>query len=100
MSIFGWSYPPGAADDPSAPYNQDDDRCWICGGDVDSCVCDECPVCGTIGDPDCYTEHGMKHNATQLAVIERHKLEERERIERENALYQMSLDEHKNEEQI
>jgi len=23
MSIFGWSYPPGAADDPNAPYNQD-----------------------------------------------------------------------------
>lgn len=23
MSRFGWSYPPGAANDPSAPYNQD-----------------------------------------------------------------------------
>lgn len=23
--IFGWSYPPGAAGDPSAPYNQDDE---------------------------------------------------------------------------
>jgi hypothetical protein len=22
-SIFGWSYPPGAANDPYAPYNQD-----------------------------------------------------------------------------
>lgn len=22
---FGWSYPPGAANDPSAPYNQTDD---------------------------------------------------------------------------
>lgn len=25
MGIFGWSYPPGAASDPYAPYNQDDD---------------------------------------------------------------------------
>jgi len=23
MSKFGWSYPPGAANDPHAPYNQD-----------------------------------------------------------------------------
>lgn len=23
-TMFGWSYPPGAANDPSAPYNQDD----------------------------------------------------------------------------
>lgn len=23
MSIFGWSYPPGAENDPFAPYNQD-----------------------------------------------------------------------------
>ena len=25
MTDFGWSYPPGAENDPSAPYNQDDD---------------------------------------------------------------------------
>ncbi len=25
MGLFGWSYPPGAANDPSAPYNQDDE---------------------------------------------------------------------------
>ena len=25
MGIFGWSYPPGAANDPYAPYNQTDD---------------------------------------------------------------------------
>lgn len=24
MSKFGWSYPPGAANDPNAPYNQPD----------------------------------------------------------------------------
>ena len=25
MGVFGWSYPPGAANDPNAPYNQDAD---------------------------------------------------------------------------
>jgi hypothetical protein len=25
MSVFGWHYPPGAANDPNAPWNRDDD---------------------------------------------------------------------------
>lgn len=25
MGTFGWSYPPGAENDPNAPYNQDDE---------------------------------------------------------------------------
>jgi len=33
-NIFGWSYPPGAANDPNAPYNQDEgwteDYCPTC----------------------------------------------------------------------
>ena len=31
---FGWAYPPGAENDPRAPYNQteeDGDACEICG---------------------------------------------------------------------
>ncbi len=33
---FGWSYPPGAANDPMAPYNQqeDDEHCVFCGADL------------------------------------------------------------------
>jgi len=36
MSKFGWSYPPGAANDPFAPYNQefDDEHCVYCGKDL------------------------------------------------------------------
>ena len=30
MGIFGWSYPPGAAGDPTAPYNQEY-YCEVCG---------------------------------------------------------------------
>jgi len=26
-NIFGWSYPPGAENDPNAPYNQPDNPC-------------------------------------------------------------------------
>lgn len=57
MSMFGWSYPAGAADDPNAPFNQDDPPCEVCGkfldGD-DSCDCQECPKCGRKGDAECY----------------------------------------------
>jgi len=54
MSVFGWSYPPGAANDPNAPYNQTDMPCGVCGRDVDHCICPECPVCESQGDPACY----------------------------------------------
>lgn len=30
MSKFGWHYPPGAANDPMAPYNQPDPECPDC----------------------------------------------------------------------
>lgn len=55
MSKFGWSYPPGAANDPNAPYNQNDDGpCEVCGQSYDDCICPECTTCGQIGDPACY----------------------------------------------
>lgn len=54
-SVFGWSYPPGAANDPSAPWNQEDGPCDVCGLSIDNgCVCKECPLCGSVGDPYCY----------------------------------------------
>jgi hypothetical protein len=33
-NVFGYSYPPGAANDPYAPYNQKDlpEDCPVCGG--------------------------------------------------------------------
>ena len=67
MGLFGWSYPPGAANDPFAPYNQTDPPCEVCGAlDVDDCVCPECPVCGGQGDPDCCERHGMTVTMEQL----------------------------------
>ena len=58
MGIFGWSYPAGAANDPAAPWNQDDAGCEVCGLSTDDCRCKPCPVCTVIGRPECAHEHG------------------------------------------
>ena len=64
-SIFGWSYPPGAANDPNAPWNQDDPPCAVCAKSGDACVCPECQTCGALGDPKCYADHGLKLSREQ-----------------------------------
>lgn len=56
---FGWSYPAGAENDPSAPWNQVDDFCDVCEKPVDRCKCPECPVCRVHGNPKCYEYHGL-----------------------------------------
>ena len=58
MGIFGWSLPPGCG---TLPGEEPDPPCTVCNGLVDCdderrCICPECPECGRIGDPDCYTE--------------------------------------------
>ena len=58
--IFGWSYPPGAENDPMAPWNQVEHPCEICEKDIDDCECPECPDCGAVGDPSCYREHSLE----------------------------------------
>jgi len=70
MSKFGWSYPPGAALDPNAPYNQNGpyicDVC-LCDSEVD-CQCHECPVCSAVGDLSCY-ENGHLIDGFKLDLI-------------------------------
>lgn len=73
MGIFGWSYPPGAANDPNAPYNQTDDGpCDVCGQSLDHCICPECSVCFGVGDPKCYwptqDNHGLVRSFAQVAL--------------------------------
>ena len=58
--IFGWDYPPGAALDPNAPYNQVDLPCDICALLPTDCQCPECPECGEIGRAECANDHGHK----------------------------------------
>ena len=48
MGIFGWDYPPGAANDPNAPYNQVDDECPHCELSIDDCECVFCRHCGEL----------------------------------------------------
>jgi uncharacterized protein (TIGR02996 family) len=33
--------------------------CAVCERNTDDCECPECEVCGSVGDPDCYTRHGL-----------------------------------------
>lgn len=60
MGMFGWSYPPGAANDPNAPYNQQEGPCEVCGKGCDDCICPECDLCGSQGDPDCYDPYQFR----------------------------------------
>src|SRR5262245_60118670 len=95
-SVFGWSYPPGAASDPNAPWNQNDDGpCEVCCKPVDLCICPECPHCGAVGAPHCYTndhkaEHGVRFMLSREQIMSREEariavLEERVR-ERKSGL--------------
>jgi len=42
------------------------DFCEVCCGNSDTCICPECPICETYGDPICYTEHGLKRSIIQI----------------------------------
>lgn len=72
MSIFGWSYPPGAAGDPSAPYNQEEGPCEVCGSAVDDCACADCPTCGCCGDPACYDKGGKHFHGLTASMAQLH----------------------------
>lgn len=41
MANFGWSYPPGAATDPAAPYNMEPPYCRVCGELADESPLDD-----------------------------------------------------------
>ena len=69
MGIFGWNYPPGAANDPNAPWNQEPGPCAVCGKVEDDCICPECPTCGGVGDPTCYEQHGLILSPEQIASL-------------------------------
>lgn len=80
--IFGWDYPPGAASDPAAPYNQVDPPCAVCGQFESKCICPACPVCGAVGDPNCYDvgagydgPHGLTRSPEQVASLAKAKVE-------------------------
>ena len=89
-SIFGWDLPPGCSQadiDRAAGMGQ---PCEMCGQSVDNddCICEECPVCFSYGDPYCYEHHGMEYNIAQyLLLMEQEKIWEEE-ARYENAMYE------------
>ena len=63
-NVFGWDYPPGAANDPNAPYNQVDPPCEFCNLHPHDCTCKPCKDCELQGVElkdgycsDCYKHH-------------------------------------------
>jgi hypothetical protein len=70
MGLFGWDLPPGcrACD---LPGGEPDPPCEICGKDVDSCICPECPVCFQQGAPECYNPNPtICDKGTDLALCD------------------------------
>jgi len=63
-SPFGWSYPPGC----SGPPDDNEGPCDVCGNPIDHCICPECPICGSQGDPQCYVNHGLIRSPEQVAA--------------------------------
>jgi hypothetical protein len=48
-------------------------QCEVCAGHTDGCQCPDCPVCGTVGDPQCYEDGhidkaGLAFNIADLAT--------------------------------
>lgn len=66
----------------SSPYD-DEHPCEICGEFDETCICPECPECGSIGDPDCYKYHGLKRTEEQKFSLYANEIE----WKRENYLY-------------
>ena len=51
--------------------------CGVCGKSADNCICPECPVCQTQGDPRCYDEHGLIRAAEQVISKQEHDAAQR-----------------------
>ncbi len=62
MGMFGWSYPPGCSGLP----DDEEGPCSICGLAIDDCICPTCSVCGSVGDPSCYENHGLVRSQAQI----------------------------------
>ena len=40
----------------------------FCGQWENDCVCPECPVCSSFGDPECYEKHGLVRTQQQIEL--------------------------------
>lgn len=50
-----------------------DDLCFVCGEDVnDGCDCQECPVCGVVGEPSCYARGHLPYRKDSIHAFCEH----------------------------
>lgn len=56
--------PPGVTSSDIAAMSEEG-PCEVCGQAVEHCLCEPCPVCNTLGDPDCYESLGMRLRIVQ-----------------------------------
>ena len=66
MGIFGWSLPAGCG---TLPGEEDEGPCLVCGNHIDDCICPECQECGDVGNPSCYSLHGLVRTSEQVASL-------------------------------
>lgn len=64
-SIFGWSLPPGVTQRQIDEAYGQEGPCEVCCKSTDLCICPECLVCGSQGDPKCYKKHNLKLDKDQ-----------------------------------
>jgi hypothetical protein len=87
-NVFGWSLPPGVTN-RMIEESSGEGPCAVCGQSVDECICPECSVCQSIGDPACYENHALLRTPEQIAM----RAEADAKIEAENAAFeQMYVD--------
>lgn len=70
-----------------SPPDYDDYPCEVCGEFEDNCICPECPVCGNVGYPGCYRDHGkrnLKRSEIQKFYLECNQREWAEEARLEN----------------
>jgi hypothetical protein len=58
----GFNLPPGCGTLPG----EVEYPCEVCGKMPDDCICPECPVCHSQGDPNCYSKHGLELTLAQF----------------------------------
>ena len=63
--------------------------CDVCGGDPegDDCICPECPVCGSAGEPGCYENHGLVRSEGQIAGLKAFEAAKAKEIEEERKFW-------------
>ena len=89
--MTGWNLPPGCTDRMIDEAAGIFDVCNCCGYGVDDCVCPECPVCNSCGDPECHEKHGLPYTKEQRIGQARRRITDLEAMLIDEKYYLSSL---------